>query len=68
MANNYFDELKIKNVENIRFALSYFYLLNKGLKKDLNRDALVFFKDLSKVSKHKLPYIEILVVLNKKEG
>lgn len=48
------DELHIKNVQKIWFALSDFNLFDKWLKKDFNWYGLIFADDIWEISEHKL--------------
>jgi len=68
MAYNYFNELKIEDIQKVRLAFSDFYLFDKRLKKNLDRNTLIFTKDVTKITKHKFPNVEFFMILYKEKS
>ena len=68
MPHNYLDELKIKDIQEVRFAFSDLNLLHEGLKKNLYGNALIFPEYISEITQHKFSNVEFFMILDKKEG
>jgi hypothetical protein len=68
MAYNYFNELEIEYIQKVRLAFSDFYLFDKRLKKNLNRNTLIFTKDIAKIAKHEFSNVQLFVILYKEKS
>ena len=63
-----FDEVHVKDVEDVGLALAYFDLLDKGLQEDFDRYVVVLTEYVGEVVQYELPYVRLFVVFNEQEG
>lgn len=68
MTHQYIDKLHIENVQKVRLAFSYLYLLHKWLKENLNGNSWIFANNIREVSKHKLSNVELLMIFDEEKG